>query len=110
MTEAGPQVAGWRCRDCGYPIALAAPWCPRCRGTLTPDAFGPYGTVWSSTVFRVALGERTPPWTLAYVDLDDGPRILVHVEGTDRRLRVGARVEMVGESTDGDLVAKEWQE
>jgi hypothetical protein len=35
--------------------------------------------VWSTTRIHIAHGERTAPYTLAYVDLDDGPRVLAHV-------------------------------
>jgi uncharacterized OB-fold protein len=43
---------------------------------------------------------------LAYVDLFDGPRILAHAAGEPERLQVGATVELVGVSQEGDpLVA-----
>jgi len=101
------RLTGWRCSQCGHPVALAAPWCPVCRGALAPEAFGPEGTVWSSTVFRVPLQDRTPPWALVYADLDDGPRVLAHLSGQAHRLHVGVRVRLVGESESGDLLVEE---
>lgn len=100
-----PRVAGWVCTQCGNPLALPAPWCPLCRGALATATWGPSGTVWSSTVLRVPLPGRTPPQILAYVDLDDGPRVLGHLSGDPaERLTAGARVELVGTSPEGDLL------
>lgn len=62
--------------------------------------------MWSATVLRVPLPGRTPPTVLAYVDLDDGPRVLVHLRGRahDERLPVGRRVRGVGLTASGDLM------
>jgi uncharacterized OB-fold protein len=49
---------------------------------------------------RVPVPGRTPPYGLAYVDLDDGPRILAHAPGTPD---VGARVRLAPKTPDGDL-------
>lgn len=73
----GARVPGLRCTGCGHPTAFWAPCCPVCRGEVKPAAFGPRGTVWSSTVVRVPVAGLEPPYGLAYVDLDDGPRVLV---------------------------------
>ncbi|MET0931048.1 MAG: OB-fold domain-containing protein [Aeromicrobium sp.] len=99
-------VAGWRCSACRHALALAAPWCPVCRGELVNAHFGPGGVVWSSTVLRVPLPGRTPPYALAYVDLDDdGPRIIGHLAGDEaRRLPIGCRVVLRPTSPDGDLL------
>jgi uncharacterized protein len=106
----GVRVAGQRCVDCGYPVAVAGPWCPRCRGELRAAAFGPRGTAWASTVVRVPLPGREPPWGLVYVDLDCGPRVLGHLEAAERPVAVGARMELVGLSDGGDLVFRPTQE
>lgn len=96
---------GARCLDCGYPSWWAAPRCPACNGTFEPATFGPRGIVWSSTVVRVPVPGRTPPYALAYVDLDHGPRLLVHVrQDADDigRVAPGTPVEIVGTSDTGD--------
>jgi uncharacterized protein len=98
------RVAGQRCADCGYPVAVAGPWCPRCQGELRAAAFGPRGTAWASTVVHVPLPGREPPWGLVYVDLDAGPRVLGHLESAQRPVAVGTRMELVGLSDGGDLV------
>jgi hypothetical protein len=70
---------------------------------LEPARFGPDGTVWSTTTLHVASGGREAPYTLAYVDLDDGPRVLAHVEDGPRlALQVGERVRLAGQTSHGD--------
>ena len=89
------RVAGWRCGDCGHAVAQESPWCPNCSAAaLEPESFGPGGTVWAGTVVHLPVGRWLPPFGLAYVDLDDGPRVLAHT--TDVRVvPVGCRVRLV---------------
>ena len=98
-------VRGSRCTACGHASWWASPRCPTCGGTLAPTTFGPRGVVWSSTVVRVPVPGRTPPYAVAYVDLDDGPRLLAHVrqptEAVDR-VSPGTPVELVGTTDAGD--------
>lgn len=59
--------------------------------------------MWSATVVRIPVAGRTPPYALAYVDLDDGPRVLAHVVAGngDTAPSVGARVRLrAGASPD----------
>ena len=104
MTEAGATVTtsvpGVRCVECGYPAAGERPRCPRCHGRVAPAGFGPAGTVWSSTVVRIPVPGREPPYALAYVDLDDGPRVLAVTTG-ESRLPVGARVTVTSVDDEG---------
>ena len=95
------KVAGWRCQRCNHAVAQESPWCPNCSAAaLEPEAFGPGGTVWAGTVVHLPVGEWLAPFGLAYVDLDDGPRVLAHT--TDGRvLPVGSRVRLV---ENGDSV------
>jgi uncharacterized OB-fold protein len=96
------RVMGARCTSCGRPSAFAVPRCPACRSEVLPEAFGPEGTVWSATTVRIPVPGRTPPYGLAYVDLDDGPRILAHVRDASAAA-IGARVRLVGTDCDGDV-------
>lgn len=96
-------VVGRRCRSCAEPVAYAWPRCPACGAAVAPAEFGPRGTVWSSTVVRIAVPGHTPPYALAYVDLEDGPRVLAHVAGADEPVRIGADAWLIGASDDGDL-------
>lgn len=101
-------LRGGRCAACGYPMLYRPPLCPSCGASaVEPAIFGPGGTVWSSTVLRVRVADRKPPAVLAYVDFDEGPRALVHVDGTaDQPLLPGARIRLLGRDDRGDpLVA-----
>lgn len=104
--DAGAAVVGVRCTACGYPVAFARPACPVCAGPVAEQHFGPAGTVFASTVVRIPVGERTPPYGLAYVDLDDGPRVLAATpsgpDGGTTSIPVGTRVRLVGVGQAGD--------
>ena len=67
--------------------------------------FGPGATVFSSTIVRIPIPGHEPPYALAYVDLDDGPRILPHITEHARVLAPGERVTLVGETPQGDPLA-----
>ncbi|MEN0139187.1 MAG: OB-fold domain-containing protein [Rhodococcus sp. (in: high G+C Gram-positive bacteria)] len=100
----GDAVLGSRCTVCRYPTAQQhLPWCPVCYGATEPARFARTGTTWSSTVVAIPVGTHRPPFGLAYVDLDDGPRVLVHL-AEPAVLALGTRVEITG-TDDGDLVA-----
>lgn len=73
---------------------------------MVPSTFGPNGTVFSSTVLRIPVPGRTPPFTLAYVDVEDGPRILVHVDGPDEALVPSSQVTLSGWNEHGDPVVR----
>jgi hypothetical protein len=48
------------------------------------------------------MGHRTPSWAIAYVDLDDGPRVLAQLD-EPVALPPGTRVDLIGED-HGDPV------
>lgn len=98
-------IVGVRCVACRYPTQAGVPWCPSCYGAVEPARFATTGAVWSSTVVAIPVGARRPPFGLAYVDLDDGPRLLVHL-AEPRALPLGTRVRVTG-TDDGDLVVEE---
>lgn len=97
-------VLGARCTSCRYPTAQRElPWCPVCHAELAAERFAVTGRVWSSTVVAIPVGNRKPPFGLAYLDLDDGPRVLVHL--TEASVQPpGSRMRVTGVD-DGDLVA-----
>jgi len=116
-------LLGGRCRSCGLASTFVPPICPCGQaGQVDSCEFGPAGTVFSSTVLHIPVPGRPPPTCLAYVDLDDGPRILAHVhldmelpplpgdqvflEGRnslgDPMVRLGQKTEPVGAGTNGE--------
>jgi|GEM_PF-1206256 len=97
-------VHGSRCTACRYPSPQQGlPWCPVCHAPVEPARFAPTGRVWSSTVVAIPVTTRRPPFGLAYVDLDDGPRVLAHL-AEPTVLPAGTRVYIAG-TDHGDLVA-----
>ncbi len=92
-SAAGMLVAGVRCTACAHPVAFVRPRCPDCRAAVVPATFGPEGTVWSATVVRIPVPGRRPPFALAYVDLDAGPRVLATAPG-EHALPMGTRVRL----------------
>ncbi|MFC4943618.1 Zn-ribbon domain-containing OB-fold protein [Pseudonocardia sp. GCM10023141] len=97
-------VLGVRCTACRYPAAQQElPWCPVCYAPVEPARFAATGAAWSSTVVAIRVGDRRPPFGLAYLDLDDGPRVLVHL-AEPAVVPIGARLRITGVDL-GDLVA-----
>ena len=87
------------CEACGkahhYPRAI----CPHCFSDRTVWRKGSgRGTVYSWTVFR-----RAPePYVVAYVELEEGPRILTNLLGFDHdRIAIGDPVKVVFIPTAG---------
>lgn len=104
VLEAGA-VLGVRCGTCRYPVAQTGiPWCPACYGPVAPARFAAAGTAWSATVIAIPVGPLRPPFTLAYLDLDDGPRVLVRLAGPGA-VPVGTRLRITG-TDGGDLIAE----
>ena len=101
-------LLGGRCRSCGLASTYVPPICPCGQaGQVEPSEFGPAGTVFSSTVLHIPVPERPPPTCLAYVDVDDGPRILAHVHlGAGPQPMPGDRVSLDGKNALGDLLVK----
>jgi uncharacterized protein len=101
----GGHIEGVRCTTCRYPAAQdSIPWCPVCYQPVKPELFAPTGTVWSSTVIAIPVGTLRPPFGLAYLDLDDGPRILVRL-AEPTVLAPGTRLHITGTDA-GDLLAE----
>lgn len=101
----GDAIVGVRCTVCRYPVAQnGIPWCPSCYGPVEPARFATTGAAWTSTVVGIPVGERRPPFGLAYLDLDDGPRVLVHLASPEV-VPLKARLRITGIDA-GDLVAE----
>lgn len=103
-------IAGARCLACGRAVAYQWSACPACAGTLDAALFGPTGVVWSSTVVRIPVAEHVPPYVLAYVDLDDGPRVLARTGDGVSALAIDTVVRLRRPSLAGDLRVEEVRE
>jgi uncharacterized protein len=97
-----------RCLDCGSVIWYPRAFCPECSGLRTEwfEASG-RGRIYSYTVNHRGEGayQGQPPFVLAYVELDEGPRMMTNIVGAEPAdLSVGAPVTVVFHDT-GDGAA-----
>jgi uncharacterized protein len=92
-----------RCPDCGSVIWYPRAICPEC-GSLRTEWFeaSGRGRIYSYTVNHRGDGayRDAAPFVLAYVELDEGPRVMTNIVGADGTdLAVGLPVEVVFHDT-----------
>lgn len=91
-----------RCNSCGQPIWYPRSLCPECGSFDTEwfDASG-QGTVYSFTVNHHGYGPYSGmKFVIAYVELDEGPRMLTNIVGVDpAEVSIGQRVTVVFDDT-----------
>ena len=97
-----------RCRACGELRWPPLVGCPECHGRdATWDEVRPTGTIWSFVVYHRAFAAELKdeiPYTVAMVQLDDGPYLvgrLHDAEDAGRPPAIGDRVTAVFTETDG---------
>jgi uncharacterized OB-fold protein len=87
------------CDACGHHIWYPREWCPVCQGdTVTWTALSGRGTVYARTILHKAMGPwaAAAPFVIAYVELDEGPRVLTNVVTDDpAAVVIGTPVEAV---------------
>jgi uncharacterized OB-fold protein len=88
-----------RCDSCAHVIWYPRLFCPMCHTTDVSwfDASG-LGRVFSFTVVRKAFGawQDAVPYVIAYVELDEGPRVLTNIVDCDPdTVSIGDRVGIV---------------
>ncbi len=97
-----------RCNGCGLVIWYPRPVCPDCHGTdLTWFDSTGLGSVYSFTVVRKGQGAwaEHAPYVVAFVELDDGPRIATNIVDCDPdTVTVGMPVRVVFDAA-GDSAA-----
>lgn len=87
-----------RCRSCSAVVWYPRGFCPSCGSGVTLEPASGEGAVYSFSVVHRGAGEYRgcEPYVVAYVELDEGPRILTNVVGCDPdSLVIGARVRVV---------------
>lgn len=98
----GSGIHGWRCVRCGLSDVEPALRCHDCGSARSPVVLATLGTVWSWTVPRIGPDRGV---AFAYVDLDDGPRLLARLAGGVSPA-VGVRVRISETTAGGDLEAE----
>ena len=83
-----------RCRDCGRHQFYPRPFCLACGGTaLEWVPSKGLATVHALTTVRIAvIPELQPPYVVALVELDEGPRMTTNIVGG--ACRIGDRVRV----------------
>ncbi|WP_419842898.1 Zn-ribbon domain-containing OB-fold protein [Candidatus Poriferisodalis sp.] len=91
------------CDDCSHVVWYPRQRCDQCGSTsVTWFQASGRGTVYSATVTRRIPGSwrAAAPFVLAYVELDEGPRVLTNIVGCDPdTVRIGQAVQAVFDPT-----------
>ena len=95
-----------RCTACDFVIWYPRALCPQC-GSFDIEWFeaSGRGTIYTYTIVHKGNGPwaQYVPYAAAYVELDEGPRIMTNIVGVDpSTLEVGMPVEVVWEATSDD--------
>jgi uncharacterized protein len=87
------------CDACGHHIWYPRSWCPVCQhDTVTWTTLSGRGIVYARTILHKAMGPwgDAAPFVIAYVELDEGPRVLTNVVSDDPgSIEIGTAVEAV---------------
>lgn len=91
-----------QCQDCASIIWYPRPFCPACSSTSVAwiDLSG-RGHIYSFTTARKAMppfGDAVP-YVIAYVELDEGPRILTNIVEAPK-VEIGMPVEVTFQQSD----------
>ncbi|TEO04738.1 Zn-ribbon domain-containing OB-fold protein [Pseudomonas aeruginosa] len=91
-----PTLLGSLCTQCGTRVFPARPFCPACDCTdIEPEVeLATRGKIYSYTVIHQAPAGRKPPYTLAYVDLTDGVRVMAQVDAPQELLCIDMAVRL----------------
>jgi hypothetical protein len=101
-----------RCESCGEVVFYPRSFCPRCgSGDLSWFRASGRGVVESFVVNHVPAPGYEAPYIIAFVKLDEGPRLmsnLLEIEQTPEAVSVGMPVEVVFEQR-GDLALPQFR-
>ena len=99
-----------RCTACGHGWLPAREQCPQCLGDAwtREDAAGSARLI-SWVVYRTAFHpafESRLPYTVAVIELDEGPRLISNVLGDAAALRIEQRLSLVIEDESGTALPR----
>ncbi len=93
-----------KCSDCGTVVFYPRRHCTGCLGqALTWNSAKGEGTVYTFSVIRQSYHpffRGLVPYAVAWIDLDEGPRLLSNVVGSVDDIRIGQRVRVIWEDHD----------
>ncbi|HEY3361325.1 MAG TPA: Zn-ribbon domain-containing OB-fold protein [Methanosarcina sp.] len=92
-------LEGTRCKECGEYYYPPRNFCVNCRrgGHIEPYNFKGAGEIISYTIIHTAAEgfEGQTPYTLAIIQLDEGPSLTSQVIGDPEKIHIGMRVRSV---------------
>jgi uncharacterized OB-fold protein len=101
-----PTLKGSRCADCEALFFPARTVCTACGGEqLVPAPLGSSGRVYAWTTVHVSSAGPTP-YTIGYVDLDCGVRVLARLTGALSRLVLDGPVTLNVSESDWSFAAE----
>jgi uncharacterized OB-fold protein len=95
-----------RCNDCDVVIWYPRQFCPECSSfNISYFEASGKGTVYSFAINRRGQGDyRDLAYVLAYVELDEGPRVLTNIVDCDvDQVSVGQKVQVVFHPTSNGV-------
>jgi len=109
--DGSPQLVGSRCGSCGALMVPETFVCSSCASRQLQRALaGSSGTLYSYSTVHVS-SSRPTPYTLGYVDLDSGSRVLATITGDTDLLRPDVRVRLsVGSDHSWSFIAVQEEE
>ena len=102
-----PYLMGSKCNDCGTVTFPARTVCPRCIKPGTMQEYSIYrgGKLNTFSIVNAALPGFKSPSVQAYIDLEEGPRILsilTDVEPDEKAIKIGMDLELTVVKTKED--------
>jgi uncharacterized OB-fold protein len=82
-----------RCVVCGHRQFYPRPFCLKCMGGVEWVESPGRGTVYSKTDVTVEVPGFTPPYCVAIIELDEGPRLMSHIVGDATPIGGRVRIE-----------------
>jgi uncharacterized protein len=101
-------LIGTKCVTCGRHFFPPRTFCPDCRrnGKIVDHKFAGFGTVVTHTIIHTANEQfdALTPYSIAIIQLDEGPRMTTQIIARPEEVKVGMRVKSVFRriATDGE--------
>ena len=94
-----------QCANCGTVVFYPRSHCTGCtEGELVSKVASGMGTVYTYSIIRQSYHSffrNLIPYVVAWIDLDEGPRLLSNVIGSDDDIHIGKRVKLSWEAHNG---------
>lgn len=90
-------LTGNRCKACGRVFFPASAFCFGCYcDEMSPVRLGNRGTLYSYTVSHMASADFLPPYTVGWIELEEGIRVFAPIKaGDDQTIYIGMEMELV---------------